>query len=205
LCGTKRGRQQQTSLYIHALLPIDTHTHTKKKGWSLYEVATKRMRRILTTIEAQKRNSQHCNTLQHTATHCNTLQHTATHCNTLQCTAMHCTALQCICNTLHYIATHCNTLQHTATHCNTLQHTLVCVHPFLSPTHSSLDTNTLPPIDTHTHTHNPIHTHTHTHTHILIPVHTNTHTNTHNSFWRLKKKLQRIQLHTLKYQICRCA
>ena len=26
-------------------------------------------------------NSQHCNTLQHTATHCNTLQHTATHCN----------------------------------------------------------------------------------------------------------------------------
>ena len=40
--------------------------------------------------------SQHCNTLQHTATHYNTLQHTATHCNTLQ-----------------FTATHCNTLQHT--------------------------------------------------------------------------------------------
>ena len=45
--------------------------------------------------------TQHCNTLQHTATQCTTMQHSA-HCNTLQ-----------------HTATHCNTLQHTATHCST--------------------------------------------------------------------------------------
>jgi len=50
--------------------------------------------------------TQHCNTLQHTATHCNTLQHTTTHCNTLQ----------------HFI-THYSTLQHTTTYYNrALQH-----------------------------------------------------------------------------------
>ena len=72
----------------------------------------------------EKRDTRHCNTLQHTATHCNALQHTATHCNTLQHTATHCityveSTRSVIQDTLQHTATHCNTLQHTATHCNT--------------------------------------------------------------------------------------
>jgi len=90
--------------------------------------------------------TNHCNTLQHTATHCNTLQHTATHCTTLlQGMNLYTQERVCIrtnhCNALHHATPLYTTLfqaadlyrqesvypnkclQHTATHCNILQHT----------------------------------------------------------------------------------
>jgi len=80
--------------------------------------------------------SEHCNTLQYTATatHCNTLHltdglhpfihkwHTATHSNTLQHAATHCNC----CNTLQHAATRCNTLQHTSSLTSNIPHACTC-------------------------------------------------------------------------------
>ena len=72
--------------------------------------------------------SNHCNTLQRTATRCNTLQHAATRCNTLQHAATRCNTFNTYdssngCCQTWWIMSWIKSLQHTATHCNTLQHT----------------------------------------------------------------------------------
>ena len=137
--------------------------------------------------------TQHCNTLQHTATHedClptaqwhnrNTLQKNATHCSTLQHTKIACqqcydTALLTVVQrTAAHCNTYCNTLQHTATHYNTLHHPAThCNCPLAYSAMTHIDKRARTHCSTHAHTDAYVHERTHKHTH----THTHTHIHTH--------------------------
>jgi len=102
--------------------------------------------------------SDHCNTLQHTATHCNTLQHTAPHFPYLTTKRPRKVTTTTNRNIRYHTAQYNTTLQHTATHYNTPQHTIPhCTIQHHTATHYNTPQHTIPHynIPHHTATHFP--------------------------------------------------